>query len=78
MKPTTQEAKTQRKIIHNRIETAIRKNQQLTGLTDDSGKEHAYQMNIIDVHFAHSGFEGFVNAVAHFVISIQTSKVGPF
>jgi hypothetical protein len=78
MKPTTREAKEQRTIIQNRAEAAIRHNQQLISLTDATGKEHAYQMELTDVRFAHAGFDSTVQAVAHFRITVKTNRVGPF
>jgi hypothetical protein len=76
--PSVKEAKSQRATIHDRIDSALRSNQQLTGLADISGKEHAYQMNVVDVKFAHAGFANYVQAIARFTVSVQTNRIGPF
>lgn len=75
---TVKEVKDQRSIIQKRVADTIRQNQQLTGLVDTTGKERAFQMNLIDVRFSHAGFGDHYEAVAHFRLTINTNLTGPF
>jgi len=78
MAETVKEAKRQRSVIHNRVDSVLRRNQQLTGLVDTTGKEHAFAMNVVEVRFAHAGFSGYIQAVANFRITVDTNTIGPF